>query len=57
MYGTYSRKFTFLMDFQNENVENKDPESVRNIMDYYPDDVDEHLVSECIHLKSSKPEY
>ena len=60
VYETYSKKFKFLMDLQDKNMENIDLESVRNIVDYYSDDVDEHLVNECIQLKSyliqSKPE-
>ena len=31
---------------------NIDLKSVRNIIDYYSDEVDEHLVNECIQLKS-----
>ncbi|CAH0730253.1 unnamed protein product, partial [Brenthis ino] len=51
-YETYSKKFKFLMDLQDKNQEHIDLESVRNIIDYYPNDVDEHLVNECIQLKS-----
>lgn len=60
VYETYSKKFKFLMDLQDKNMENIDLESVRNVIDYYQDDVDEHLANECIQLKSyllqSKPE-
>lgn len=60
IYETYSKKFKFLMDLQDKNIENIDLESARDIIDHYPDDVDEHLVNECIQLKSyllqSKPE-
>ncbi|CAH0718620.1 unnamed protein product, partial [Brenthis ino] len=51
-YETYRKKFKFLMDLQDKNQEHIDLESVRNIIDYYPNDVDEHLVNECIQLKS-----
>ena len=48
------------MDLQDKKIKNIDLESARHIMDYYPDDVDEHLVNECIQVKSyllqSKPE-
>ncbi|XP_071043839.1 uncharacterized protein [Parasteatoda tepidariorum] len=41
VYEMYSKKFKFLMDLQDKNMENLDLESaVRNIVDYYPDDVD-----------------
>nr|XP_042899926.1 uncharacterized protein LOC122269698 [Parasteatoda tepidariorum] len=60
VYEMYSKKFKFLRDLHDKNMENIDLESVRNIVDYYPDDVDENLVNECIQLKSyllqSKPE-
>lgn len=52
VYETYSKKFKFLMDLQDKNIENIDLEIARHIIDYYPDDVDEHLVNECIQLKS-----
>lgn len=51
-YETYSKKIKFLMDLQDKNKEHIDLESVSNIIDYYPNDVDEHLVNECIQLKS-----
>lgn len=60
VYEICSKKFKFLMDLQDKNIKNIDLESARHIIDYYPDDVDEHLVNECIQLKSyllqSKPE-
>ncbi|XP_042909731.2 zinc finger MYM-type protein 1-like [Parasteatoda tepidariorum] len=60
VYEMYSKKFKFLMDLQDKNMEIIDLESVRNIVDYYPNDVEEHLKNECIQLKfyllQSKPE-
>ena len=60
VYETFSKKFEFLMDLQDKNMEHIDLESVSKIIDYYPNDIDEHLVNECIQLKSyllqSKPE-
>ncbi|KAG6438748.1 hypothetical protein O3G_MSEX000191 [Manduca sexta] len=60
VYETYSKKFKYLMDLQDKNIENIVLDSARHIMDYYSDDIDEHLVNECIQLKSyllqSKPE-
>lgn len=40
------------MDLQDINIENIDLKSARNVVDYYSDDIDEHLVNECIQLKS-----
>ena len=48
VYETYSKKFKFLMDLQKNNMKSIDLESIRNIIDYYPDDLDEHLVNKCI---------
>ncbi|XP_071043017.1 uncharacterized protein [Parasteatoda tepidariorum] len=53
----YSKKFKFLMDLQDKNMENLDLESVHNIVDHYPDDVDEHLVNQLkSYLLQSKTE-
>ncbi|GFV96043.1 zinc finger MYM-type protein 1 [Trichonephila clavipes] len=45
VYADYSKKFKFL-DLQDQSKENIDLESVRAIIDYYSDDVDQHLVKE-----------
>ncbi|GFX87235.1 zinc finger MYM-type protein 1 [Trichonephila clavipes] len=47
VHAEYSKKFKFL-DLQDQSKENIDLESVRAIIDYYSDDVDQHLVKEGI---------
>ncbi|GFX32936.1 zinc finger MYM-type protein 1 [Trichonephila clavipes] len=51
VYAEYSKKFKFL-DFQDQSKENIDLESVRAIIDYYSDDVDQHLVKEGTRCKT-----
>ncbi|GFX76225.1 hypothetical protein TNCV_1233631 [Trichonephila clavipes] len=47
----YSKKFKFL-DLQDQSKENIGLESLRAVMDYYSDDVDQHLVKEGIRCKT-----
>ncbi|GFX78341.1 hypothetical protein TNCV_345381 [Trichonephila clavipes] len=50
-YAECSKKFKFL-DLQDQSKENIDLESVCAIIDYYSDDVDQHLVKEGIGCKT-----
>lgn len=52
VYAEYSKKFKFLMDLQDQSKEKIDLESLHAIVDYYSDDVDQHLINECIQFKA-----
>ncbi|GFV53942.1 zinc finger MYM-type protein 1 [Trichonephila clavipes] len=45
-YAEYSKKFKFSMDLQDQSKDSIDLESARAIIDYYSDDVDQHLVND-----------
>ncbi|GFV46500.1 zinc finger MYM-type protein 1 [Trichonephila clavipes] len=50
IYAGYSKKLKFLMNLQDQIKRNIGLESVRAI-DYYSDDVDQHLVNEGVQFK------
>lgn len=52
VYEIISKKFNFLLDLQDKNKESMNLESLRNVVDYYPDDVNKHLVNDSNQLKS-----